>query len=129
MQKKIKKTGDEVNKVQIFKESAIQIALSSVPIVGNALNEIIFEIGRKIQFERLKKLVTYISKRINDIETEKINKKYLEIEEFYDLLLEILRKASKNKSEQKLKAFSEILIRSITEGSDFDSDLNEIFIT
>jgi hypothetical protein len=132
MQKKIKKIGDEVNKVSlpsIITESAIKIVLNSVPVIGNALNEIIFGIGSKIKVERLEKLTKFISEKINDMETEQINKEYLKSEEFYDLLLEILSKASKSKSEQKLKALSEILVRSITEESDFDSDLNSTFIT
>ena len=117
---------------QISKEvviSAVKVLIASIPVIGNALNEMLFEIGSRIKSERLEKLITYIAEKIDKLEKEKIDQEYLRSEDFHDLVLEILQKAIKNKSVQKLKALSEIFVRSIIEKSDFDSDLAAIFIT
>ncbi len=109
--------------------SILNVLTNSIPIVGPALSEGLYNYWNNVKQERLnifvEKFKDYLEKNNND----EINPEFLRTEDFAQFFELVLRKVTETKSHKKLEVFKDILINNIKarEINDFaDTFLNLI---
>ena len=115
------------DKIKHISIGGIKTALSVIPILGTALDELFFEVSGRIKNERLEKFVDALSKQILKLEEAKIDQRYLKSEDFYDISVDVFSKSLRTSSELKRSALSKVLCGSIIDKLSFDSDLVSVF--
>lgn len=88
----------------------IKAIIGIVPFVGPALNEALFDIRSRIQQDRVTDLVQRLSIGIEALGESKIDKAYLETDEFSDIATEVLNRTARTRSESKRERFARIIL-------------------
>jgi len=104
--------------------SAIKIAFSNIPYVGQLLSEVFFEYRGRIKQNRLNKFTEILSEYF--FNNSEVNIEKIQSEDFSDLFEAILKRVVETKSEQKLRRFRDILTNSINENLDYEN--SEIYL-
>jgi hypothetical protein len=102
--------------------------INLVPYIGPTLNECFFEIPNRIQQERLKKTVEMLTLRVNRIDSKKIDKGYLQSEDFFDFSKDVFEKSLKIKIENKRRTLVNVYIDSILQKADFEESRLKLFL-
>lgn len=100
-------------------KTILRMAVNAIPYIGGALDLLLSSKWNKIAEKRIEDFFEFVNEKIDTVEEEKINKDFLETEEFADILMECLRSSMKTRERNKIKNFSNILSHSIT-FQDFD---------
>ena len=119
---------DEDSKIQL-KHAAISaknVVLSSIPICGTILDEILFGYRSRVKQERLNRFVEELEKYFRLIHSGDIDREHLESEEFGDIFESILRRVVNTASEEKMHRFKKILLNEMTRT--YTSDFKETFL-
>lgn len=90
-------------------ESVLKTLINSIPGVGSALNEVIFECRSRIKQNRINNFVTELSKYIEE-HSENIDLEYIKSEEFGDILESIFKEVFRTSAQDKLNRFKMILV-------------------
>jgi len=85
-----------------------------IPYVGGAIDVLITTRIQEISWKRLNTYLDQLQKQFENVDESKINKEFLQSEEFYDLFLQTARASTRTRSEQKIKLFSSIIKNAIT---------------
>lgn len=102
--------------------------INLVPYIGPTLNECFFEIPNRIQQERLKKTVEMLTLRVDRIDSKKIDKGYLQSEDFFDFSKDVFEKSLKIKIENKRRTLVNVYIDSILQKADFEESRLKLFL-
>ena len=89
---------------------AIKAVLGTIPLVGSALNEILFDVRSRIQQDRVNSLVQRLSIGVETLGENKIDWEYLASEEFSDVLADILLRTARTRSDAKRERFARIIV-------------------
>ena len=119
---------DEDSKIQL-KHAAISaknVVLSSIPICGTILDEVLFGYRSRVKQERLNRFVEELEKYFRSIHSGDIDREHLESEEFGDIFESILRRVVNTASEEKMHRFKKILLNEMTRT--YTSDFKETFL-
>jgi len=88
------------------------IALNAVPVAGGVLSQIAGAIISKRQNRRLNQFLTDLADNLKDLE-QRVNKEFLQTENFQDLAEDLLSKAADTRQQEKLDAFRAILVNTV----------------
>jgi len=86
----------------------LRALINLIPHIGSSLDIILAsrgEIHKKRMFEFLKNL----KEELSNIEEEKIDKAYLETEEFSDILLKLMEASMKSRDREKIRLYAKFL--------------------
>lgn len=115
------------NTIKHISIGGIKTALSVLPIIGTALDELFFEVSGRIKNDRMEKFVQELSKVVSKLEEAKIDVNYLKSEDFYDFSVDLFSKAVRTNSQLKRLALSRVLCHAIKDRLTFENDLTSIF--
>ncbi|OGS20288.1 MAG: hypothetical protein A2252_12070 [Elusimicrobia bacterium RIFOXYA2_FULL_39_19] len=97
----------------------IRALIQAIPWAGSSLDTMLSAEGIRIKKRRLESFLNKITDSLKVISEDKIDKKYLESEEFYELFLILTEKVMKSYEKNKIGLFKNIFINSLTnKGSD-----------
>lgn len=86
--------------------------------VGSAIDTLLSGEAAKMQAKRFKKFVERVSETLKNIQEEKIDREFLESEEFLSLFQNILGRVLESYEEQKILLFGNIFVNSVkTDGA------------
>lgn len=91
----------------------IEAALNLIPIAGGFLATYFGEIRAKRLQERMIKYITHFTKRLGELEQNKVDKEYMKSEEFAELFVKGVEQAARSSSERKIKRFADILVNNV----------------
>lgn len=92
----------------------LRAAVSNLPWIGSTLDMILSSKAQKFTEERIMKLLSDLELELAKVDEEKIDKDYLDSEEFYDLMMNAFRATVKTRSEAKIRTYALILKSSLT---------------
>ena len=112
-------------------EVAIRGLVGAIPYVGTLLNEAIFEGRARLKQERLEKFVEYLADSLQTLESDKIDRAYIQSAEFVDFLEDVLIRAAKVRAEEKRKKLAAVLAGRLqhTAGTPFDDRFLDLLIS
>lgn len=116
-QSEVKKNIDNYTKKAVEKYSErtyLRALIGAIPYVGGAIDILISSKASKITEKRIFNYIETLSKRLESITEDSIDKKFLETEEFFDLIINSLEKSTKTRSNNKKEYYTEILTKRIT---------------
>ena len=87
--------------------------IGAIPVAGNLLNEVLFDIRGRIKQQRFSEFVGELSSRIEKLEKNDINDTLIRSEEFGDLLESVLHEITKKKMHQNLSILADVTIKSM----------------
>lgn len=96
-----------------YANTAIKTAISLIPVIGGALNEIFSHRINSLKEKRLLIFISNTEEEFKNIDENKINKKFLESDHFIDLVLKCINQSLKTSSIEKAKLFSRVLKNSL----------------
>jgi hypothetical protein len=105
--------------------SIAKASMSTLPYVGGALNELLFDYRSRIAQQRINNFVENFLLHLSTLGI-KIDENDLSSEEFNDIYFAVIKRVIDTKSEYKLRIFRDILISGIT--MDYQSDFKETFL-
>lgn len=112
--------------------SFIRIIINNIPYIGNSIDIFVSDKIQIIKEKRILSLIDELARQIEDIHENLIDYKYLDSEEWYDLLFSAFEKAIKTRSEEKIKYYANILKTSVIDvdirkqAEDFINVLSEL---
>lgn len=106
--------------------SVVKGAIGAIPLVGTALNEVVFECRGRIKQGRVNRFIAELTKYMQEVTENQINYPHIKSEEFSDIFESILKRIVYNKSEEKMHRFKNILIKNMMVIS--NSDYSETFL-
>ena len=108
--------------------STAKTALASIPVLGTMINEVLFELSNRIKSERLELFIDILSEKISSLEEKKIDKEYLESEDFYDMTLSVVQASIQTQLQEKHQALANIYITGIENRISWNEDLTNSLI-
>lgn len=92
---------------------AIEAALNAIPFAGGFLATYFSEIRAQRIQDRTTKYIHYFIDRLNTLDENKIDKKYMKSEEFAELFVKAAEQAARSSTEKKIRRFVEILVNNV----------------
>lgn len=87
--------------------------VASIPYIGSSIDAIISGYGEKIRQKRIDQTITILKDDMAKIEQKKIDKTFLDGEEFYDLALRVFRYSLRTRHSKKITLYCKILAGSV----------------
>lgn len=111
------------------KNVALRSLVNLIPTIGSSLDVIFTEKWNRIVAKRIESFFKYTQQEFEKIQEEKVNKEFIESEDFADLVVNCLSMSSKTRQKEKIKMFSNILKNaSIVEKFDYEEFIEIIHI-
>jgi hypothetical protein len=117
--------GGHSNKWQI----SVTIRIQNIPIVGPILDIVIREAGSRIGQQRLYEIVASLDEAIRLIDQYKVDKPYLDSDEFYSLLYRYFEKSLCDRYNEKRILYAKILANSMLIENSALQDNSEDFLS
>jgi len=96
--------------VEMYSEqAALRATISAIPWIGSSLDAFLSTKGQKIVQNRIISLFDALKDEMRDIQESKVDKPYLESDEFFDLTLKALEAATRTKEIAKIATYAQIL--------------------
>lgn len=102
--------------------------INEIPFIGPMLNGCFFEIPNRIQQERLRKTVAMLTVELNRIVSDRIDKGYLQSEDFFDFSRDVFEKSLKIKVENKRRSLVMVYLDSILQKANFEESRLTLFL-
>lgn len=93
--------------------SELRALVNLIPVIGSSIDVIISSEAQKVQFKRIQGTISHLTDEMRDIDEEKIDRSFLETEEFFDLLLLFFEKCMKTRHSEKIILNCKILAGSV----------------
>jgi hypothetical protein len=93
--------------------SELRALVNFIPLIGSSIDVIISSEAQKIQYNRIRQTIKCLTDEMVKIDKDKIDKSFLDTEEFFDLLILFFEKCTKTRHIEKVKLNCKILSRSI----------------
>jgi hypothetical protein len=112
-------------------ESLAKSAFGLVPFVGAALNEAVFDFRSRVKQRRLEGFVADLAKEVGRIGDSAIDRKYIETEEFSDLLEAVLVRATRTRSDERRARLRDVLVSQLCDPrpSDYEERFLDILLS
>jgi hypothetical protein len=91
-----------------------RLIIQSIPKIGGQLDTYFAWKGEQLQKERFEKFIYLLSEVLEKLDEEKMDKEFIESEEFNELFYEVSRQAIRSHQEEKLIYIRNIFINSLT---------------
>jgi hypothetical protein len=102
-------------------------AISRIPGIGNAINEMLTQLALRRTHERMSAMVDEMTRHIRKLREENINRDWFRGEEFQTLLFEAMQQLYTTHDKQKIEMLGRALVNS--GASDFTADVRkELFV-
>lgn len=98
-----------------YLETTGRALLGSVPAIGTALNEIVFEHASRLKRRRFEEYVRGIAEDLEALESSAIDNDYLQSDEFIDFFESLLNKVTKTSSKEKRERLKKAFVGQIQE--------------
>lgn len=95
----------------------IEAALKLIPYAGGFLATYFGEIRGKRAKERMKNFFDYFTRRLNELDESKIDKDYLNSEEFAELFMQGAEQAARSTTQRRIERFANILLNNALMGA------------
>jgi len=89
--------------------TVLRVFVNLIPYVGGSLDVALINRWSQIRQQRFKDLLEAIGAELKDIQESAIKKDYLESEEFYDLVCQIVNNALSNRCPETRKAYAKVV--------------------
>ena len=99
--------------VTYSRNTAMRTAISLIPGIGPTIDLILSSGGQNIQTRRLESTISNLRNEMLKIDVNKIDKKFLESEEFYDLMIKMFESCTRTRHREKVVLYCKILAHSI----------------
>jgi hypothetical protein len=96
--------------VELTSKTAFKAMLSTIPVIGMILSDVLFEYRGKVKQDRINKFVAILHESFIT-SNPLIDRHELKSDEIGDLFENVLKKVALTRSQQKLQAFKNILLR------------------
>jgi hypothetical protein len=93
--------------------SAVKGAIGAIPYVGTLINEVAFEARSRLKQQRLEAFFAEVAREVEHISEEKIDRAYLQSEEFSDLFEDVALKVAQTRDDRKRAYFRTVLLNGI----------------
>lgn len=111
--------------IQKYEENTvIRVIVNLIPYVGSSL-DVAFSRWSQIKQRRVDELLGAINEELNGIQETAINKSYLESDEFYDLIYQIVNNALANRCPETRRAYAKV-VRSAVLNEESTANLEDI---
>lgn len=91
--------------------------IQMIPIVGGSVDLLLTSKWHKISQKRLEIFIEAVTEEFALIEETKVDRQFLETEEFFDLVIKALNLVIKTRSSEKIKLYAKILQGSLTKSN------------
>jgi hypothetical protein len=95
----------------------VRAAVTTIPFVGGPLDLILSTKGQKIVQERVMLLLDALKHEAANLQEEKVDKQYLESEEWFDLILKALEASARTRHIEKLQLYAKVLVGAVVKGN------------
>ncbi len=96
--------------VDVYSEKTVlRIAITSIPYIGSLLDILLSTKGQKIIQARVMQMFKNLEAEMRNVRENTIDKKYLESEEYFDLLLRSVEAAARTRDREKINLYTKIL--------------------
>lgn len=109
-------------------QTVVRAIINAIPYVGSSLDIILSSSGQKFIIERIEKFINEFKEEISQLQETQLNKRYLETEEGFDLIVKAFNSAARTRQQEKLKLYARIIKGALTEGKEYEEDEPEIFL-
>lgn len=90
-------------------KTVLRAAVNAIPYVGGSIDVLLLNRGQKIVEQRVSLLFERIKDDLEQIKEDMIDKKFLETDEFFDLLRKAIELSIKTRDKEKIKLYAHIL--------------------
>lgn len=104
----------EKGAVSYSQNTPLRTAVSLVPGLGPTIDLILSLGGQNIQTRRIYDTISNLKNEMTRIDEAKIDKKFLDTEEFYDFIMLTFEKCSRTRHREKVILYCKILAHSVT---------------
>lgn len=87
--------------------------VASIPYIGSSIDAMFSGYGEKIRQRRIDQTITILKDDMAKTEQKKIDKTFLDGEEFYDLVLRVFRYSLRTRHSKKITLYCKILAGSV----------------
>lgn len=105
-----------------------RLYISNIPFIGGSIDLILSATAQNFIGRRIEKLLAELQIETSKLSFEKIDKNFLESEEWFDILLKSFEHTAKTRHEFKIKLFSKIITSSIRIDRKCDKEEPEMFL-
>ncbi len=95
----------------------IEAAIKLIPMAGGFLSTYFGQIRGKRAQQRMLKFIEYFSEKIKELGDNKVDKEYLNSEEFAEYFAQGAEEAARSTTEKRIKRFANILINNVLLGA------------
>jgi len=114
---------------QYTKNIALRSLVNSIPAIGSSLDIIFTEKWNRIVMKRIENFFKFTRQEFKKIKENEVNTKFIESDDFVDLVVNCISISSKSRQKEKVKLLSNILINaSIAEQFDYEEFIEIIHI-
>lgn len=90
-------------------QTAIRALINAVPFVGGSLDVIFVSKGQKLVEQRIYEFIKNLTEELNKVSEDKVDKKYLDSEEWFDVVIKAMNSAMKTRDIEKISWYAKIL--------------------
>lgn len=110
-----------------LKVGILKASFNLIPFLGPFINEVLFDIGARIQETRFKEFVETLSLKIDNLEKRQFKEDYFKSDDFYDITRKVFQSALNIKQKEKREALSNIYLSSIIDSALVDETNHLLF--
>jgi hypothetical protein len=108
--------------------TALRTAVNLIPGIGPTIDLILSSGGQNIQTRRIVETITDLKNEMNAISESKIDRKFLDTEEFYDYMMRTFERCSRTRHNEKRIFYCKILAHSVSIDNAVERSSTEDFI-
>lgn len=94
-------------------QTELRTLVNFIPVIGAPLDLIFSNEGQKIQQRRLRRMIEQLAAQMEQFDENKVDKSYLQSEEFYDLIIRVLEQSAKTRFDEKSLLYAKILTSAV----------------
>jgi hypothetical protein len=95
-------------------KTGLRALVNLIPNIGGSLDVLLTSKAQRLSQKRIETLLSELRKQLEEVEESKIDKTFLDSEDWYDLVLQAFEKAIRTRSVEKIQSFSKILTKALT---------------
>ena len=100
---------------EVYTQNVVLRALvNAIPYIGGSLDVLFASKGQQIVQERIMELLEDLKAEMSLLQGETVDKKYLESEEWFDLILRGIEAATKTRNREKIHLYAKVLKGAVT---------------
>ncbi len=97
-------------KEEYARKTGWRALVNLIPYIGSSLDVLLTAKAQEVTQQRIESLVSEVSNQLKLIEESKVDKSFLDSDEWYDLVFRTFEKAIRTRSTEKIQLYSKILV-------------------